>query len=188
MPSPPLSVWPVVSGMSAAVMPMRSVPCASSIAVRASGSPSRQGRSTVVASACPPDWAFPADSSAGRIFRADSAVRAMAQSRLTMTITRRADMVRGMPSAHAHSNAAAPASAHADQGEVEEPRLRRDEALHPLAHGPRVEVVDDEEPGRIVDQPLMRGAVRRLDRGRVGRIRPASPAPRRTCRPSTARN
>src|SRR5471032_3190800 len=28
MPSPPLSVWPVVSGMSDAVMPIRRVPCA----------------------------------------------------------------------------------------------------------------------------------------------------------------
>src|SRR5476649_857491 len=28
MPSPPLSVWPVVNGMSDAVMPTRKVPCA----------------------------------------------------------------------------------------------------------------------------------------------------------------
>ena len=44
---------------------------------------------------------------------------------------------------------------HADQGQIDEPRLRRDESLDLRAHRARIEVVNDEEPGRIVDQPLM---------------------------------
>src|SRR5687767_10939321 len=56
-----------------------------------------------------------------------------------------------------------------DRGQVLEPALRGDEAAHPPAHGARVEVMDDPEPGRIIDQPLMRRAQQRLDAGRIGR-------------------
>ena len=48
---------------------------------------------------------------------------------------------------------------HADEGEVEEPGLRRDEALDPLGHGSRVEVMDDVEHGRVVHQTLVGSAV-----------------------------
>ena len=48
---------------------------------------------------------------------------------------------------------------HADQREVDEPRLRRNEALNPLAHRPGIEVVHDVEHGRIVYQAFMGGAV-----------------------------
>src|ERR1700730_17366215 len=54
------------------------------------------------------------------------------------------------------------ASVHADQRKVQEPRLRRNEPLNPLAHCSRVEVVHNEEPGRIVHQALNRRVVRSL--------------------------
>jgi hypothetical protein len=48
-------------------------------------------------------------------------------------------------------------SLHAHQRQIREPGLRRHKALDLAAHGARVEVVHDEEPGRVVDQALMRG-------------------------------
>jgi hypothetical protein len=44
---------------------------------------------------------------------------------------------------------------HVDPSEVLEPTLRADKALHMLAHGPRVQIVNDEQPRRIVDNDLV---------------------------------
>src|SRR6266849_1946072 len=57
---------------------------------------------------------------------------------------------------------------HAHQRQVDEPRLRRDKALHLRAHRARVEIVDNVEPGRIVDQTLVRLAIGRRDFLRIG--------------------
>src|SRR5215831_10532291 len=59
---------------------------------------------------------------------------------------------------------------HVNRGEVLEPALRADKALDVLRHGSGVAVMDDEHPGRVVDENL----VRLLDIGdvllRVGRF------------------
>ena len=45
---------------------------------------------------------------------------------------------------------------HTHQRQVEEPRLRRDEAFHFLCHRARIEIMHDEQPRRVVDEALMR--------------------------------
>ncbi len=44
---------------------------------------------------------------------------------------------------------------HVDPSEVLEPTLRAEKALHLLAHGSRVQIVNDEQPRRIVDDDLV---------------------------------
>src|SRR3569833_2074936 len=57
----------------------------------------------------------------------------------------------------------------AHRGEDDEPGLRRDEAFQLWAERARIEVVDDVQPGRIVDQPRMRLTKALLDGLRIGR-------------------
>jgi hypothetical protein len=42
--------------------------------------------------------------------------------------------------------------------------------MHFLAHGARVEIMNDEKPRRVVDEPFMGGAVGRLDFTWIRRI------------------
>src|SRR5882672_6145828 len=58
----------------------------------------------------------------------------------------------------------------ADQGQIDEPRLRRHETLDLWAHCTRVEIVDDEKPGRIIDDALMRLAISGRNGFRIGRL------------------
>jgi hypothetical protein len=48
---------------------------------------------------------------------------------------------------------------HAHQRQIDEPGLRRNKTLDLRAHRAGIEIVDDVEPGGIVDEPLMRLAV-----------------------------
>ena len=60
---------------------------------------------------------------------------------------------------------------HAHQRQIDEPRLRRNKTLDLRAHRAGIEIVDDVEPGGIVDEPLMRLAIGGRDRLRIGRFR-----------------
>jgi hypothetical protein len=71
----------------------------------------------------------------------------------------------------AAANDSATPLTHADQSQVGEPGLRGDESLHVLAHRPWIEIVDNEQPRRIVDQALVRGSHGSIDRRRVRGLR-----------------
>jgi hypothetical protein len=62
-------------------------------------------------------------------------------------------------------------SMHTNKRQVQEPGLRRYEAVHVLAHGARVKVMDNVEHWRIVHQALVGDAIRSIDRGRIARFR-----------------
>src|SRR6202171_6620878 len=48
---------------------------------------------------------------------------------------------------------------HADQGQIDEPRLWRDETPNLRTHRARVEIMDNIKPGRVVDETFMRLAI-----------------------------
>src|SRR5919198_6586688 len=56
---------------------------------------------------------------------------------------------------YAHTTKTPPLLADADRREVHEPRLRRHEALDLRRHRARVQVVDNEDPRRVVDDDLV---------------------------------
>src|ERR1700738_1357107 len=60
-------------------------------------------------------------------------------------------------------------SLHANEGQIDEPGLRRDEALDLRTHRAGIEIVDDIEPGRIV-QPLVRLAIGFRNHFRIGAL------------------
>src|ERR1700722_5633242 len=62
-------------------------------------------------------------------------------------------------------------SLHTDQGQIDEPRLRRYKTLDLRTHRPRVEIVDDVEPGRVVDEAFVRLAEGSRDHFRIGGFR-----------------
>src|SRR5262249_51408591 len=47
-------------------------------------------------------------------------------------------------------------SFHADEGHIEEPRLRRYETLDLRGHGTGIEIMDDKKPWRIINEALVR--------------------------------
>ena len=61
-------------------------------------------------------------------------------------------------------------SLHVDDREVLEPALRADEALDLLGHRPRVAVVHDEGPGRLIDDYFVRALRILEDLGLVIRV------------------
>ena len=60
-------------------------------------------------------------------------------------------------------------SLHADQGQIDEPGLRRDEAFDLRTHRAGIEIVNDIESGRIV-QPLVRLAIGFCNHFRIGAL------------------
>src|ERR1700694_105206 len=60
---------------------------------------------------------------------------------------------------------------HADQGQIDKPRLRRNKTLHLRAHRARIEIVDNVKPGRVVDETFMRLAIGGRDRLGIGALR-----------------
>src|SRR4029077_3166423 len=55
----------------------------------------------------------------------------------------------------------------ADQSKIDEPGLRRDEPFDLRAHRAGIEIVDDKEPRRVVDEALMRLAIGGRDHLRI---------------------
>src|ERR1700687_6426749 len=60
-------------------------------------------------------------------------------------------------------------SLHANEGQIDEPGLRRDEALEPSDSSRGIEIVEDIEPGRLV-QPLVRLAIGFRNHFRIGAL------------------
>src|SRR6267378_2366396 len=58
-----------------------------------------------------------------------------------------------------------------DQGQIDEPRLWRDESPDLRTHRARVQIVDNIKPGRVVDETFMGLAIGRRDCFGIGGLR-----------------